>query len=195
MQTVTLINAFEVPPDADDQFIARWERARDSLATRSGFGATALHRAWREDAEFRFVDVARVEPVDAWRTAVADPAFPGRQMSFKAHLGLYEVVREDGDPEAEGGVVLINPSEAPADADERILAGWDRACGMLAKHEGYMGMRLHRSLDRADFRFVNIVRWSNPLMLARALATPEYQQASAAMSSRSHPSLYQVIRD
>ena len=40
---VTLINAFEVPREADESFIAGWERARGFLATREGFAATALH--------------------------------------------------------------------------------------------------------------------------------------------------------
>jgi hypothetical protein len=58
--TVTLINAFEVPPEGDGPFIAGWERARDFLATRpfsvgeagfmDGLSHTALHQALRTDA-------------------------------------------------------------------------------------------------------------------------------------------------
>src|SRR5881628_131525 len=51
----TLINPFEVPPGADEAFVAGWRRARDFLASREGFSATTLHRALRPDAEFRFV--------------------------------------------------------------------------------------------------------------------------------------------
>ena len=57
----TLINPFEVPPGADEAFVAGWRRARDFLASREGFSATTLHRALRPDAEFRFVNVARID--------------------------------------------------------------------------------------------------------------------------------------
>src|SRR3954471_14522732 len=125
--TVTLINAFEVPPDADEPFVAGWERARDFLATKDGFGATALHRALRDDAEFRFVDVARVDSPEAWRRAISDPEFHGRKMPCAAHPALYEVVHEDGAPDGTEGVVLIDAFEVPPRADAPFLAGWDRA--------------------------------------------------------------------
>src|SRR5689334_871279 len=168
-QTVTLINAFEVPPDADEAFIAGWERARDFLATKDGFRATALHRALRPDADFRFVNVAAVDSPQALTDAIADPAVPGGRMPFPAHPSLYEVVREDGEPDAAGGVVLINPFEVEADADEDFLAGWDRARGLLARQAGYLGTRLHRSLGPADFRFVNVARWASPTAFTAAL--------------------------
>lgn len=193
-QAVTLINAFEVPPEGDDRFIGGWERARDFLATKDGFAATALHRALREDADFRFVNVARVDSPEAWRQAISDPAFPGGQMPFKAHPSLYEVVHEDGAPDGSDGVVLINPFEVP-DADEAFLRGWHAARERLAAQHGYLGTRLHRSLGPAEFRFVNVARWSSPLMFARAIQQPEFQQTAAAMPFTSHPALYQVIRD
>ncbi|HEX5620812.1 MAG TPA: hypothetical protein VFX51_20495 [Solirubrobacteraceae bacterium] len=45
----TLIEFFEVPPDADEAFLAEWHDARA--------GAT-LYRALREDAAVRFVSIA-----------------------------------------------------------------------------------------------------------------------------------------
>ena len=189
-----LINAFEVPPEADEPFIAGWERARDFLATKRGFSATALHRALRPDADFRFVNVARVESPDAWREAISDPAFPGGQMPFKAHPSLYEVVHEDGTPDGGEGVVLINPFEVPSDADDAFLAGWRSARELLAAQAGYLGTRLHRSLGSADFRFVNVARWSSPLAFAKAVEQAEFERAAAAMPFASHPALYKVIR-
>jgi heme-degrading monooxygenase HmoA len=194
-QTVTLINAFEVPPDADDAFITGWERARDFLAGRAGFSATALHRAWRPDAEFRFVNVARVESPDAWRRAIADPEFPGGKMPFAAHPGLYEVVYEDGAPDGRKGVILVNAFEVPAEADEPFLAGWHHARELLATQPGYLGTRLHRSLGPTDFRFVNIARWSSPLAFSRAVGQRAFQETASAMPFASHPALYEVIRD
>jgi heme-degrading monooxygenase HmoA len=191
---VTLINAFEVPPEADEPFVASWERARDFLATRDGFSATALHRALREDTALRFVNVARVDSPEAWQQAIADPEFPGGRMPFTAHPSLYEVAHEDGDPDGRGGVVLINPFEVPVGDDERFLAGWERARDALAGRPGYLGTRLHRSLAPTDFRFVNVARWSSPLAYARALQQPEVQEAAAAVGFRSHPALYEVVR-
>jgi heme-degrading monooxygenase HmoA len=188
------VNAFEVPPEADEPFIGGWERARDFLATKDGFTATALHRALREDADFRFVNVALVDSPEAWRQAIGDPAFPGGRMPFRAHPGLYEVVQEHGTPDGREGVVLINPFEVPAEADAAFLQGWNAARDVLTAQQGYLGTRLHRSLGAADFRFVNVARWSSPLMFARALQQPEFQQTAGAMPFPSHPALYQVIR-
>jgi heme-degrading monooxygenase HmoA len=169
----TLITAFEVPPDADDAFVSAWE---------PGAPTGALHRALRADVDFRFVEVG-----EGGEPAAAAGSYP-------AHRAVYEVAREDATPDVEGGVVLINPFEvAPAD-DERFLAGWDAARGALAGQQGYLGTRLHRALGTADFRFVNVARWSSPLMFARALQRPEFQQAAQAMPFPSHPALYQVVR-
>src|SRR4051812_39664570 len=193
-QTVTLINAFEVPPEADERFIAGWERARDFLATKDGFGTTALHRALTPDAKLRFVNVARVDSPESWQEAIADPAFPGGKMPFPAHPSLYDVVHEDGEPDGGDGVVLINVFEVPAEADGPFVAGWHRARELLAGRPGYLGTRLHRSLGPADFRFVNVARWSSPLAFSRAVGDPAFVQAAAAMPFGSHPALYQVVR-
>jgi heme-degrading monooxygenase HmoA len=116
-------------------------------------------------------------------------------MPFKAHSGLYEVVHEDGTLEDPGGVILINPFEVPAGDEQRFLAGWDGARELLATQRGYLGTRLHRSLAAASFRFVNIARWSSPLMFSRAVQRPEFQEAAAALTFASHPALYQVVAD
>jgi heme-degrading monooxygenase HmoA len=178
-QTLTLITAFEVPPDADETFIAAWERARDGRAT--------LHRALREDVDLRFVDVAQVDSAEERDEAVAGG-------SFQSHDGVYEVAREDRTPDVEGGVVLINPFEVPDGADERFLSGWDGARDALAQQRGYLGTRLHRSVGPADFRFVNIARWSSPLMFARALEQPAFRATTQAMPFPAHPALYLVVR-
>ena len=193
-KTVVLINAFEVPAEADAPFIGGWQRARDFLAAKGGVRSTALHRALREDADFRFVNVAQVDSPEVWRAAISDPAFPGSQMPFKAHPSLYEVVHEDGMPDGTEGVILINPFEVPAEADDAFLGGWHRAREALAAQAGYLGTRLHRSLGPADFRFVNVARWSSPLAFVKAVRQPGFQQLAAAMPFASHPALYEVIR-
>jgi heme-degrading monooxygenase HmoA len=143
----------------------------------------------------RFVNVARVDSPESWKRAIADPAFPGGDMPFAAHPGLYEVVHEDGAPDGPGGVVLINAFAVPPEADERFVAGWHGARDLLAAEPGYLGTRLHRSLGPADFRFVNIARWSSPLAFAKAVDQPAFREAAGAMPFASHPALYEVIRD
>jgi len=136
-----------------------------------------------------------VDSTEAWQAAVADPDFPGRALPFPAHPALYEVAHEDGEPEGAGGVVLINPFDVPGDEDARFLTEWERVRGRFAARQGYLGTRLHRSLGPADFRFVNIARWSSPLMYARTLQQPEVAHAVAAMPFAGNPALYLLIRD
>ncbi len=156
------ITVYEVAPEADVSSVA---------------GCT-LYRALRPDVDFRFVGVAEDE-------RFATP-------TGQAHAGLYDAVREDGTPDVEGGVVLIDPFEVPEDDDERFLAGWDRAREVLRRQRGYLGARLHRCVGPAGFRFVEVARWSSPLMFARALKQPDFQQA--ALPFPSHPALYQALR-
>jgi heme-degrading monooxygenase HmoA len=164
---VTRITAFAVPPVADEELLA-------------GRGEAILHRALRPDAEFRFVEVGRKDAPES---------------RFDARTSDYEVLREAGTPDVEGGVALIDLFEVPDDEDERFLAGWERMREALAQQRGYLGTRLHRSVAPADFRFVDVTRWSSPLMFARALNRDDVQQAIEALPFRSHPALYQVVRN
>ena len=160
------IGLFEVPPAADARFLAAWQ---DPAAT--------LHRALRDDVDFRFVAVG----------GSADPV-----SEFPAHSARYDVMHEEGAPAGPGGAVLINPFAVPEGADDEFLAAWDRARRALAGRQGYLGTRLHRSEGPADFRFVNLARWSSPLMFARALAAPDFRTAAGEMPFASHPALYTV---
>ena len=193
--TVTLITAFEVPPDADEPFVDGWERARDLLASRDAVRATALHRALRRDIDLRFVEVASVDSPDAWRRAVADPELPAGDMPFTAYAGLYRLVHEDGAPDGREGVILINPFEVRAEADAGFVAGWDEARAAIAAERGYLGTRLHRSLGPARFRFVEIARWSSPLAFSKAVGQAAFRAPAAGPPFASQPALYQVIRD
>jgi len=44
---VILINAFEVPAEDAEAFIAAWEKTRDYLRTQPGYVDTALHQVVR----------------------------------------------------------------------------------------------------------------------------------------------------
>jgi antibiotic biosynthesis monooxygenase len=113
---------------------------------------------------------------------------------FPAHPALYEVVREEGEPEGAGGVVLIDLAEVATGEDARFQSAWEGVRELLAARQGCLGTRLHRSLGPADFRFVTIIRWSSPLMYARALQQPEIAAALAAVSFPSHRALYLPIQ-
>jgi len=106
--------------------------------------AGVLYRALRSDVDFRFVSVGEGDG--------------------------YEVVREHGAPDTPGGVVLIDPFHVPAGEDDAFLAGWDADRPVLAQQQGYLGARLHRATGPAEFRFVELARWSSPLMVQRAAA-------------------------
>jgi DNA-binding transcriptional ArsR family regulator len=153
------ITVFEVPPEADRRF----------LDGRRHTGV--LYRALREDVAFRFVAITDT-PVRA--------VVPSRS-------GVYEVVHADGAPDGREGVTLINPFEVPGGLDERFLAGWHGVRDALATQRGYLGTRLHRG-ETADLRYVNVARWSSPLMFARAL-----RSVDTATPFVSHPALYLVV--
>ena len=193
---VVLINLFEVPAGADEGFVAAWERARDFLAAQDGYRSTALHQSLAPDAEFRFVNVAEWASPAAFQAATAKPDFPGWDMPFPAHPGLYAVVREDPPPaEDPGGVVLINAFEVPPDGDNAFLANWEVSRDFLRTQPGYLDTRLHRSLSAdTEFRFVNIGRYTSPQAFQAAIGQPGFRQAAAAIQHRAHPSLYQVVR-
>ena len=120
-------------------------------------------------------------------------ASPHASRSAAAHSGEYEDAREDGRVHVEGGVVLINPFEVPEGGDDAFLAGWDGARAALAGRQGYLGTRLHRAAGQAEFRFVDVARWSSPLMFARALERPEFRESARRIPFRSHPGLYQPL--
>ncbi len=118
-------------------------------------GPATLLRALRSDVALRYVAVG--SGLDA-------PA--------------YDVLHEDGEPDGAGGVLLLGL--APED-DDGLRERWDALRVLLSAHRGYLGARLHRSRGPADVRLVTLVRWSSPLMCARALRRPEVAAAAAAL--------------
>jgi len=187
----TLINLFEVPgPEQDDAFLEGWERAGEFINQRVSEIETALHRSLEPEADFRFVNVVRIGDPEALREAIADPAFPGREMPFSAHPMLYGAVEEEGSP---GPAVFINAFEVPANGDGDFTAAWRSAGDFLARQDGYLGRRLHQSLAPTDFRFVNIGWWESEDAYRAATAQPEFS-SQVSIPFTGHPGLYEVIR-
>ena len=75
----------------------------------------------------------------------------------------YDVVRDEGEPDGDG-VFLIDSFDVPEAEAGAFLADWDAARAPLADRRGYLGARLYR----AGPRFVEVLRWSSPLMVQRA---------------------------
>jgi heme-degrading monooxygenase HmoA len=95
-EAVILINAFEVPPEDAENFIAAWERTRDYLQTQPGYVETALHQAATPDAEFQFVNIARWQTADDFMSAIRSPGFlesAAGMSGYRPHPALYRVVR------------------------------------------------------------------------------------------------------
>jgi len=93
---VILINAFEVPAQDAEAFIAAWEKTRDYLRTQPGYVDTALHQAVGPDAEFQFVNVARWRTAGEFMTAMQSPGFresAAGLAGYRPHPALYQVVR------------------------------------------------------------------------------------------------------
>jgi len=95
-EPLVLINAFEVPGEEADQFIAAWEKTRDYLATQPGYMDTALHQAVTPGAEFQFVNVAHWRTAKDFQAAIQSPGFretAAGLAGYRPHPALYQVVR------------------------------------------------------------------------------------------------------
>jgi heme-degrading monooxygenase HmoA len=91
-------------------------------------------------------------------------------------------------------VTFINCFEVAPGADADFLARWQTVNAYMIRQPGYLTHALHRSLgDDAQYRFVNVVHWSNAEEFEaahddgfRALVTPDYPY-------RFVPALFEVI--
>jgi heme-degrading monooxygenase HmoA len=95
-EPLVLINAFEVPREEAEKFIAAWEEARDFLAAQPGYLDTALHQAVTPGADFQFVNVARWRTGEDFSAATQSPGFresAAGLAGYRAHPALYRVVR------------------------------------------------------------------------------------------------------
>ena len=94
-EPVILINAFEVPADGADSFIAAWLKTRDYLRSQPGYLEAVLHQALSPDAEFQFLNVARWQTADDFVTAMQSPGFQeaaARLADSRSHPALYRIV-------------------------------------------------------------------------------------------------------
>ena len=73
--SITLINAFTVPPRESEHFLSRWKENARIMTHQPGFIGARLHRSISDDAALRFVNVAEWESEDAFNTATANPVW------------------------------------------------------------------------------------------------------------------------
>ncbi len=93
MNPVTLINPFEVPPEREAEFLARWQQATDLLRAQPGFIGSELHRSREHDARFRFTNITTWESAEHFAAAIQQPEFVRimGQMSFPHYAALYDL--------------------------------------------------------------------------------------------------------
>ena len=75
MQTVTLINPFEVPAGEEEQFLKAWHEAAEILRQAPGFVSTRLHESLDPQAKFRFINVAQWESPQHFQASMRLEAF------------------------------------------------------------------------------------------------------------------------
>jgi hypothetical protein len=117
-----------VTPEQDERFLQLWHQADDLLRSRGGYRTTRLHRALGPQARFRYVNVAELDSVEAWLSAVSSPEFAAiaaQMADFSPSPGLYTV--EVAHSSAEQGILTKSPEIDRSD----IPAEWlpDRAGG------------------------------------------------------------------
>src|ERR1700674_2140984 len=100
MQTVILINPFEVPAGQEEEFLTQWREAAEHLRHEPGFLSTRLHESLDPQAKFRFVNVAEWESPQHFQAAMRTEAFEqiSQKMPFTASPALYRVIAEEQKP-------------------------------------------------------------------------------------------------
>lgn len=123
-------------------------------------GPGVLHRAIRHDAPVRYIALAA--------SGGGEP---------------YELLREVGEPDVAGGVILIARWPEPS---VDFVAAWDAQRVVLGARRGHIGARLYRG----DGDYVEFAQWSSPLMLQRAEQDPE----AVGLPGLVDAAIYQVVR-
>ena len=104
-QAVVLITAVEVPGEADQSFLAGWERAHDFLLNQPGYRSSRLHRSVEPGADFRYVNLAVWDSEESFRAATGRPEFREIGREYPLHSSVYTVISADErwTPGAHGG--------------------------------------------------------------------------------------------
>ena len=97
MDTVILINPFEVPAGEEEAALRFWGQAAEYMRRQPGFIATRLHKALSPDARFAYVNIAEWESAEHFQAAISGEEFKklteGSQDRFLHYPALYSVIR------------------------------------------------------------------------------------------------------
>ena len=95
-------------------------------------------------------------------------------------------------------IKVINPIVVPNGKESEALAIWDSYAGYFSQQPGFIGTKLHRSMDQnAKFHLINIAEWKSAEDFTRALHSEEIKKIGNGFPKDMphYPSLYQIIRD
>ena len=90
----TLINAFIVPADKEEEFLARWRETTTVFSRTPGFIEAHLHKnTGVGNGTFSFINIAKWQSAEAWQSTHAtytprEYAIPG----VKPHPAIYEPI-------------------------------------------------------------------------------------------------------
>lgn len=93
---ITFVNAFELPAERVDEFVAHWHGRAALMSKAPGFRDNRLHHAMAPDARFPLINIAHWDSEEAWQRAGANPAFQQRLAAAPtyatANPALYEMI-------------------------------------------------------------------------------------------------------
>ncbi|MCI4662376.1 MAG: antibiotic biosynthesis monooxygenase [Neomegalonema sp.] len=92
-------------------------------------------------------------------------------------------------------IVLINTFIVPAQMEDAFLQWWRMIRPMFAAQPGFVGAKLHRSLDQKErYRFINIAEWEGEDLYRQALSNMVSMMPKPSIAGLEwHPALYEVV--
>ena len=95
-------------------------------------------------------------------------------------------------------ILVINPIVVPEGKEAKALEIWDSYAVYFRKQPGYIGTKLHKSIDpKAKFHYINVATWKTADDFMKALNSEEIKKIGNGFpKDMPHfPSMYQVIRN
>ena len=99
---VTFINALNVPPGREGEFVEKWDRGAEYVRKCEGFVSTSLHRSLNRYYRYQYFTVAvwettghlmRATATEWWRSFVGDFGFGSSVEDFSASPHICEQLR------------------------------------------------------------------------------------------------------
>ncbi|WP_433471380.1 antibiotic biosynthesis monooxygenase family protein [Saccharomonospora azurea] len=182
---ITLIDAWELPEDRIDEFVARWRERVGLIHTAPGFRTARLHRRLSREARLGLVNVAHWDSVEDRDRALSHPGFTASAATATGyatvHGGWYHVAAESR-PAAIGsgegpGITVVEAIELPGERIDDTVSRWLDRAELMSGAPGCRDNRLYRAVD-PDIRFplVGIARWDSPEVWDAANNDPRLRQ-------------------